>query len=234
MPVPLTAVSGALAHPGRMAGMPAPATRVRRPVTVVLVVAGGVALLLVGLAFWNPWRLTALYPLASAGGAVATLTMAGALLATAAVLTLAGTGRRAVIGLLVGLVAVPALCVGLPTVLLDGSFRDRAIVGTRVLATSPKEHYSVVAITVATDGGDLTRLYVRTRAWLFSREAATPVAECAHDPFAAGVPPEAVRFTSETTVAVPVQDHSTVTVSFDPDTLGPRSPESPVAMCPAT
>jgi hypothetical protein len=216
-----------------MAVMPAPATRVRRPLTVVLVVAGGVALLLVGLALWNPWRLTALYPLASAGGAVATLTLAGALLATAAVLSLAGTGHRAVIGLLVGLVAVPALCVGLPTVVLGGSFRDRQIIGTRVLATSPAEDYSVVAITVATDGGELTRLYVRTRAWLFSREAATPVAECPHHPFAAGIPPEAVRFTSETTVAVPVQDRSTVTVAFDPDTLGPRPPDGPVAMCPA-
>jgi hypothetical protein len=98
-----------------------------------------------------------------------------------------------------------------------------------VLATSPAENYSVVAVTVASDGGPLTRLYVRRRAWVFSREAAVPLAECPHDPFADGVPPEAVRFTDETTVAVPVQDRSTVTVRFDPGTL---APDDTVAMCP--
>jgi hypothetical protein len=212
--------------------MPAPATRLRRPITVVLVAAAGLALLLVVLALWNPWRLIALYPLASAGGAMVTLTLAGALLAGAALLSLANTGRRAVVGLLVGLVAVPALCIGAPAVALGSSFRDREVIGTRVLATSPAAGYSVVAVTVATDDGPLTRLYVRSRAWLFSREAATPVAQCPHDPFDGGVPPEAVRFTSETTVAVPVADRSTVTVAFDPDTLGPRPPDTTVTMCP--
>lgn len=212
--------------------MPALATQLRRPITVVLVVAAGTALALVLLALWNPWRLTALYPLASAGGAMVTLTLAGALVAGAALLTLASTGRRAVIGLLVGLVAVPALCLGAPVVALGGAFRDREVIGTRVLATSPAAGYSVVAVTVATDDGPLTRLYVRSRAWLFSREAATPVAECPHDPFDGRVPPEAVRFTSETTVAIPVVDRSTVTVTFDPGTLGPRPPDGTVAMCP--
>jgi hypothetical protein len=228
----LTVVSIGLARAGRMAVMPAPAPRLVRPLSIVLAAGAGVAGVLVGLALWNPWRLTALYPLASAGGAIATLTLAGALLAGAALLVLAGTGRRALIGLMVGLVAVPALCVGLPAVVLDSSFRDRHVTRTQVLATSPDADYSVVAVTVDTDGGPLTQLYVRSRAWLFSREAAVPLAECPYDPFADGLPPESVRFTGETTVAVPVMDSSTVTVTFDPDTLGPRTPNRPVAMCP--
>jgi hypothetical protein len=178
---------------------------------------------------WNGWRLTALYPLATAGGAIATLTLAGALFATAGVLTMAGRGRGAVLSLLFGLVAVPALCVGLPAVVFDGSFRDRTILDTRVLATSPRGDYSIVALTVATDAAPMTKLHLRSRVGLLSREAATPVAQCPHDPFAGEVAPEAVRFTSETTVAIPVQGESTVTVEFDPGSLEPRRT---VDMCP--
>lgn len=210
-----------------MASMPARMTRYRRPLTVALPVVAGLALILVALALWNRWRLTALYPLATAGGAITTLTLAGGLLATAAVLALMGTHRRAVIGLLVGLVAVPALCVGLPSVVFDSSFRDRSVLDTRVLATSPEGDYSVVALTMATPPE--TRLYIRSRSWLFSREAATPVAQCPRDPFAGEVAPEAVRFTDETTVAVPVEGQSSVTVEFDASTLEPRNT---VDMCP--
>jgi hypothetical protein len=212
-----------------MAVMPALTTR-RRPLTIGLLVVAAVSLVLVGAALWNPWRLTALYPLATAGGAIATLTLAGAVLATAGVLALTASGRPAVIGVLVGLVAVPALCVGAPAVMFGGSFRDKQIVQTRALATSPDGDYSVVAVSVATDADPLIRLYVRSRQWLFSREAATPLAECAHDPFAGDVPPEAVRFTTETTVAVPIAGESTVTVTFDGASLAPQG--GTIAMCP--
>ena len=212
-----------------MTGMPALATRYLRPITIALIALAALAVALVAAALANPWRLTALYPLAGAGGAIAVLTLAGAMLATAGVLRLAHSGRAAVVGLLVALVAVPALCVGLPAVLFDGSFRDRLVVDTRVLATSPDGRYSVVAVTTATDGGPLTRLHVRSRQWLLSREAGVPVAECPHDPFADGVPPEAVRFTAETTVAVPIDGRSTETVTFDPHSL---EPNRTVAMCP--
>jgi hypothetical protein len=212
--------------------MPALVTRYRRPLTVALVVVASFALALVALALWNGPRFTALYPLATAGGAIATLTLAGALLTTAAVLTLARRGHRAILGLLVGLVAVPALCVGLPSVAFTDAFRDRTILGTRVLATSPEGEYSVVALTVAGEPGPATRLYVRSRSGLFSREAATPVAQCPHDPWMDEVPPEAVRFTSEKTVAIPVHGQSTVTIEFDQGSLAPKG--DPVAMCPST
>jgi len=216
---------------GTMSGMPALATRYLRPITIALIALAAIAIALVAAALANPWRLTALYPLAGAGGAIVVLTLAGALIATAGVLRLADSGRSAVIGLLVALVAVPALCVGLPAVLFDSSFRDRTVVATRVLATSADGEYSVVAVVTATDGGRLTRLHVRSRHWLLSREATTPVAECPDDPFAGGLPPEAVRFTGATTVAVPIDGQSTVTVWFDPRSL---EPERTVAMCPPT
>lgn len=212
-----------------MACMPALVTRYRHPLTVALFVVAGLAFVLVAVALWNRWRLTALYPLATAGGAIATLTLAGALLATVGVLTMVSRGRGAIIGVLIGLVAVPALCVGLPAVVFDGSFRDRTILGTRVLATSPEGDYSIVAQTVATETAPMTKLLVRSRDGLLSRESATPLAQCPHDPFADEVAPEAVRFTSETTVAIPVHGESTVTVEFD---RGSLEPTRTVDMCP--
>jgi hypothetical protein len=194
-----------------------------------------VCLTLVTAALWNPWRLTALHPLATTGGAVAVLTLAGALVATTGLLLAAQTARRALIGLVVALVAVPALSVGLPVLTLGDAFRDRRIAVERVLATSPDGGYSVVALTHP-DGA--TDLVVRSRRGLLSREAAVPVANCPYDPFsspaapplpAGGLPPESVYFTAEDRVAVPmVVDNVTVTVGFDGDTL---TPERTIAMC---
>jgi hypothetical protein len=205
-----------------MTGMAAAARfQLRRPVAIGLVVLAAVMLVTEAFALWNPWRLTALYPLAQEGLAVALLVLAGGLLATTALLTFATRGRRALVGLAACLVAVPALCVGLPVVVLDGAFRR---VSTTVLAASPSGDYVIVKQT----GGDRVRLLIRTRQFLLGREAAIPVAECAHDPFERGVPPEAVRFTSETTVALPTADESTVVVRFNPDTL---APERTVPLC---
>src|SRR5258706_1480592 len=105
-----------VAGTGTMSVMLALATKYRLPTTAALIIVGGASLVLVAAALWNPWRLTALYPLAGTGGAIAVLTLAGALLAMAALLALAHSGRRALIGLVVGLIAVPALCVGAPVV----------------------------------------------------------------------------------------------------------------------
>ena len=193
----------------------------RRPVAIGLAVLATAMLVTEAFALWNPWRLTALYPLAQEGLAVALLVLAGGLIATTALLTFAVRGRRALIALAACLVAVPALCVGLPVVVLDGAFRR---VSTTVLASSPSGDHVVVKQT----GGDQVRLLIRTRQFLLGREAAIPVAECGHDPFERGVPAEAVRFTSETTIAIPIADQSTVVVRFNPDTL---VPERTVAMC---
>jgi hypothetical protein len=216
-----------------MAVMPSFAPPARRPITVALLVLAAVCLALVTAALWNPWRLTALHPLATMGGAVAVLTLAGALVATTALLLVATTARRALIGLVVALVAVPALSVGLPVVTLGDAFRDRRVAAERVLATSPDGGYSVVALT-GPDGA--TDLVVRSRRGLLSREAAVPVARCPYDPFSpqaaappGGLPPESVYFTDEHRVAVPmVVDDVTVTVGFDGDTL---QPERTIAMC---
>jgi hypothetical protein len=196
----------------------------RRPLAITMIVLGGAALALVAAALWNPWRLTMLYPLAHVEGTVSVLVLAGALVAGAALTLFADTGRRAVFGLVAALVAIPALCVGLPVV----SLTFRTVSGHGVLAVSPDGGYAVVKYTVDTSSGPRTHLYVRSRELLLSREARTPLAECPFDPFDRGVPAEAVRFTSETTVAVPVRDESTTVVRFDPDTL---APERTVAMC---
>lgn len=218
-----------------MAVMPSFAPPVRRPITVALFVLAAVCLALVTTALWNPWRLTALHPLATTGGAVAVLTLAGALVATAGLLLVAHTARRALIGLVVALVAVPALSVGLPVVALGDTFRERRIALERVLATSPEGGYSVVALTYP-DGA--TELVLRSRRGLLSREAAVPLARCPYDPFRedagppappGGLPPESVHFTAEDRVAVPVlADNVTVTVGFASDTL---RPERTIAMC---
>jgi hypothetical protein len=196
----------------------------RRPLAIALGALAAVAVLLVLAALWNPWRYTALYPLAYQAGAIGVLVLAGALVATAGLMTFADTGRKAVFGLAGVLVAVPALCVGLPTVALDGLWRRAEQSAVTVLAVSPDGHFSVIRYTV--DSG--TRLYLRSRALLFSRESGVPIAECPFDLFDRGVPTESVRFTSDNTVAVPVQDESTATVRFDPDTL---TPDRTVAMC---
>jgi hypothetical protein len=198
----------------------------RRPLIVALLVVAGFCLALVGAALWNPWRLTALHPVASTSGTVATLTLAMALGAAAALIALAHTARRALIGLVVALIAVPAVGVGLPVLALKGALRDRQVANERVLATSPDGHLSAVAVT--TDGG-ATEVLIRTREGLLSTEAPAPVAQCPHDPFVSELPPESVRFTAADRVTVPMlADEVSVTVAFDPATL---QPERTVAMC---
>jgi hypothetical protein len=204
----------------------------RRYTTIAPLVVAGLCLGLVALALWNPWRLTALHPVAATGGALVTLTLAGALVATTALLILfdserrSGTGRRALVGLVVALLAIPALCVGLPVAALGDALRDRRISGERVLATSPGGGYSAVAVTYPQDG---VELFVRSRRGLLSREAATPIARCDHDPFAADLPPESVHFTGEHRIAVPVAaEGATVTVVFEGETL---VPERTIDMC---
>jgi hypothetical protein len=199
----------------------------RRFVTIGLVAVALIAAAFVAAALWNPWRYTVLFPLAQQGGAIGVLVLAGALAATAVLLTFRGTVRTAVTGLLASLIAIPALCVGLPVVALQSSFRRTE--HTSVLAVSPDEGYSAVAYTITTPDGPRTRIYIRTRSGLFSREASTPLAECAVDPFARETVPEAVRFTSDTTIAVSVDDEPTTVVRFDPDSL---EPERVIAICP--
>jgi hypothetical protein len=204
----------------------------RRPLSIVLIAFAAIMVVLVGLALWNPWRLTILYPLSHQAVAVGVLTLAGAFLAATAVLTFADNGRRALIALIACLVAVPAFCVGLPALALGPVFKEAPVDGTLTMAASPGGRYVVVKSTFDTDAGRRTRLYVRSDSLFLGREAATPLAECDADPFEAGLPPEAVRFTSENTVAVPVQgEQDTTVVRFDPDTL---VPERTVNMCAAS
>jgi len=200
----------------------------RRPLTIVLVVVAVIAIGLVAAALWNPWRLTPLYPLARQGGAVGVLVLGGALLATAGLLRFSAAGRSAVIGLAISLVAVPALCVGLPVVAFDGAFRRES--GSEVMAVSPDGGFVAVKSTFNTHDDERTRIFIQSQHGLLSREAADPIAECSFDPFKKGVPPESVRFTSETTVALPIgEDLPTTVVRFDPDSL---RPEQTVLMCP--
>jgi hypothetical protein len=200
-----------------MAVMPARPTLHRRPLSIGLLVLAGCCVALVVAALTNPWRLTALYPLASASGAITTLILAGALIAGTLLLSLADTARRAIFGLAAALIAVPALCVGVPLVGLQDAFRDNQVSGLRVLATSPGGGYSVVAVTRT---GGATSLLVRSRRSLLSREAAVPLGQCWFDPFDSALPLGSVRFTAEDRVAVPLpSDGSTITVTFNLQTL---------------
>jgi len=201
--------------------------QLRRPLAIVLPAFAALLVALVGLALWNPWRLTILFPLSHQAVAIAVLVLAGAFLAATALLRFADNGRRALIALVACLVAVPALCVGLPVVALGDVFAPAPIGSTLTMAVSPSGRYSVVKSTSDTPAGRRTQLFVRTANLFLGRQAATPLAECDTDPFQHGVPPESVRFTSETTVALPGGD-STQVVRFDPDTL---SPEHPASIC---
>jgi hypothetical protein len=205
---------------------------------VAMLVLAVIVIGFVAAALTNPWHLVGLYPLGHEGLAIAMLVLAGALVAGAGLWQLVDSGssvggglwrgRRAIVGLVVAPVAVAAFCVGGPTVALGDSFRREGAGET--LSVSADGNFSAVKSTLDTKGGPRTRIYIRSRAGLFSREAATPAAECPYDPFDRGVPPEAVRFTGENTLAVPLADMPTTVVRFDPDTL---APERTVMMCSA-
>jgi hypothetical protein len=173
----------------------------------------GVATLVVGaLAATNPWRYVALYPwrtpLVLVTGAL--LTGVALLLATRKL------ARRTVLASLLGCLLLALLCVGVG-LLMRPAGPDR-------MAVSPDGSFEVVKSTV--DGR--VALLVRSRG-LLGRESTTPIAQCGHDPFGADMPPQSVRFTSNTTVAIPVREESTVVVRFDPGTL---RPDRTVLMCP--
>src|SRR5262245_39896377 len=127
----------------------------RRSLIVGLVVVAAIAFGFVAAALANPWHLTGLYPLARPGSAVGVLVLAGALLATASLLRLAyassshRAGRRAMVALIVSLVAVPAFCVGLPVIAFGDSFRRES--GGQVLAISPEGDFSAVKSTLDSD-----------------------------------------------------------------------------------
>src|SRR5262245_56856850 len=181
----------------------------RRPLSIALVAFAAVMIILIGVALWNPWRFTILYPLSDENVAIGVLVLAGGFLSATAVLTFADNGRRAVIALIACLVAVPAFCVGLPVIALGSAF-GAAAVDTQTMAVSPSGLYIVVKSTF--DSGARTRIYVRSDSLFLGREGPAPLAECDGDPFERGLPPEAIRFTSENTVAVPVQGADTAVV----------------------
>ena len=196
----------------------------RRPVIVALIAVAMLSLGFVAAALTNPWHLTGLYPLAREGPAIGVLVFAGALLATAGLIR-----ARTRVALVVAVVVVIALFGVLPAVVLDDSFRRES--AGQVLSVSPDGEISAVKSTLDTKDGPRTRIYLRLRAGLFSRESALPAAQCPFDPFARGVPTEAVRFTGANTLAVPIADQPTSVVRFDPATL---VPERTVTMCDPT
>jgi hypothetical protein len=122
----------------------------------------------------------------------------------------------------------PATDPGIPAVQPETPTVPTAQPVSPELAVSPDGAFEVVKSTVDSFGHEQTVLSVRTRAGLLSRESPAPLAECGHDPFGSGMPPESVRFTSRTTVAIPVEGESTVVVTFDAETL---RPDRTIQMC---
>jgi hypothetical protein len=202
----------------------------RRALSIILVSFAAFMIVLVALALWNPWRLTILYPLSHQDVAIGVLVLAGGFLSATAVMRFADNGRRAVIALIACLVAVPAFCVGLPVIALGNAFQAAPVGPTTTMAVSPSGLYVVVKSTFDSEGGRKTRLYVRFASLFLGREGSVPIAECDTDPFEHGLPSEAVRFTSENTVAVPVEGADTAVIRFDVDTL---RPDRTVNMCAA-
>jgi len=131
----------------------------RRPLSIILVVFAAIMVVLVGLALWNPWRLTILYPLGHQNVAIGVLTLAGAFLAATAVFMFADNGRKALIALVACLVAVPAFCVGLPALALAGVFKEAPVNGTLTMAASPGGRYVVVKSTFDTAAGRVFDLH---------------------------------------------------------------------------
>jgi hypothetical protein len=178
----------------------------------------------------NPWRYTVLFPLETPAVATVALVTGALLVGVAIILGTARLARGAVFGWIVGLAVLGAVCFGLPWFAADRMFGARAST-PQTLAIAPDGSFEVVKSTVDSFGREETVLMLRSRAGLLSRQSPTPIAECGHDPFGPQMPPESVRFTSRTTVAIPVEGESTAVVTFDADTL---RPDRTVQMCRAS
>jgi hypothetical protein len=183
-------------------------------------VLGAATLGIAVLGMTNPRRYIILFPLESPVVATVTLVTGAMLVGVALVLATARLARGTVLGWILGLAVLAAVCFGLPWFAADRFFGAHAS-APQQLAVSSDGSFEVVKSTVDSFGHQQTVLSVRSRAGWLSRESLAPLAECGHDPFGPEMPPESVRFTSRTTVAIPVEGESTVVVDFDPDTLKP-------------
>jgi hypothetical protein len=193
-------------------------------------VLGAAVLAVTVMGMTNPWRYTTLFPLETPIVATVALVTGAVLVGVAVVLATARLARGAIFGWILGLAVLAAVCFGLPWFAADRFFGARAS-APQQLAVSPDGAFEVVKSTVDSFGKQQTVLSVRSRAGLLSRESPVPLAECGHDPFGPEMPPESVRFTSRTTVTIPVEGESTVVVSFDAETL---RPDRTIQMCRAS
>jgi hypothetical protein len=208
---------------GRMCPMatPSPPRRRRRwPLALAVAVLGAAVLAITVTGMTNPWRYTALFPLESPVVATVALVTGAVLLGVALVLATARLARGAIFGWILGLAVLAAVCFGLPWFAADRFFGAHTS-PPQQLAVSPDGAFEIVKSTVDSFGHQQTVLALRSRAGLLSRESPVPLAECGHDPFGPEMAPESVRFTSRNTVAIPVEGESTMTVTFDDETLRP-------------
>ena len=214
--------------------VPAPPRRrvdaTHRALAVAVAVFALLVLATTIVASWNPWRYVVLFPLGRPLGALCGYAGAVGLLGSAGLLGLAGVGRRVIASL-----AVATFVLGLVSLLLPWWWLDSAVGpgerrGAHVFDVSPSGDHEVIGFIEASGA---FQVMVRSRAGLFSQESVEPLATCAYDPFARAdgdqTGPESVRFTAETTVAVPIAGSDTQTVAFDPEKL---LPQRTVDMCP--
>jgi hypothetical protein len=209
---------------------PSPRRRRRWPLALAVTLLGVATLAITVTGMTNPWRYTVLYPLETPAVATVALVTGVLLVGVAIILATARLARGAVFGWITGLAVLGAVCFGLPWFAADRMFGSHAST-PQSLAVAPDGSFEVVKSTIDSFGRQQTVLMLRSRAGLLSRESPTPLAECGHDPFGPQMPTESVRFTSRTTVAIPVEGESTVVVTFDAETL---RPDRTVQMCRAS
>lgn len=191
-----------------------PRTSVARRVTgAILALAGLASFLLALAAVWNPWRLVRLFALAEPGPGIVLMLAGGGLVIVGAFVALPGRGWKIVAGAVAPLTVAAAVSPGLPGWWADEAYGPGLGHLVGVVAASPDDRFEVAAFRDAST----TRLVLRTRDGLLSRQAETPVAAC--ESFSDVVEPGQVRFIDSTTVGITTGDEPTILVAFDPGTL---------------
>jgi hypothetical protein len=216
----VVAVASATMHDQRMIeqGIESPPTNptVRRVRAMVLTGLAVVAVSVVSVALWNPWRYVYLMPLGRLRVVLTVLFAVPVLLGCAAWLVLRRRLAWAV-AVVAAVLALAVACVGLMGAARAGTESN----DSRVVAVSPGGSFEVVVLSDFQFMGGFDILRIHSRAGLLSREAAQDLGWfCVSFD---GVGPEdtfdTARFLSEHEVEVRTEAGEAWRTTFDPQTL---------------
>jgi hypothetical protein len=214
----VVAVASATMHDQRMIeqGIESPPTNptVQWVRAIVLTGLAVVAVSVVSVALWNPWRYVYLMPLGRLPVVLTVLFAVPVLLGCAAWLVRRRRLARAV-AVVAAVLALAVACVGFVGSALAGGESEHS----RVVAVSPGGSFEAVVLSDHHVGFDILR--IRSRAGLLSREAAQDLAWFCVSFY--GVGPEdtfdTARFLSEHEVEVRTEAGEAWRTTFDPQTL---------------